>query len=71
MLIALWARFAWHEPVRRRVWPALGLVIGGLSLVAQIWDGLTLDGLGVLAGLLASVGLAVYYLMGERLVGPP
>lgn len=69
VLIALWARFAWHEPVRRRVWPALGLVIGGLSLVAQIWDGLTLDGLGVLAGLLASVGLAVYYLMGERLVG--
>ena len=69
VLIALWARFAWHEPVRRRVWPALGLVIGGLALVAQIWDGLTLDGIGVLAGLLASVALAVYYLMGERLVG--
>ena len=47
VLIALWARFAWHEPVRRRVWPALGLVIGGLSLVAQVWHGLTLDGLGV------------------------
>ena len=25
VLIALWVRFAWHEPVRRRVWPALGL----------------------------------------------
>ena len=69
VLIALWARFAWHEPVRRRVWPALGLVIGGLALVAQIWDGLTLDGVGVAAGLLAAVALAVYYLMGERLVG--
>ena len=69
VLIALWARFAWHEPVRRRVWPALGLVLGGLALVAQIWDGLTLDGIGVAAGLLAAVGLAVYYLMGERLVG--
>jgi drug/metabolite transporter (DMT)-like permease len=69
VLIALWARFAWHEPVRRRVWPALGLVIGGLTLVAQIWHGLTLDGIGVAAGLLAAVGLAVYYLMGERLVG--
>jgi drug/metabolite transporter (DMT)-like permease len=69
VLIALWARFAWHEPVRRRVWPALGLVIGGLALVAQIWDGLTLNGIGVIAGLLAAVGLAVYYLMGERLVG--
>ena len=69
VLIALWARFAWHEPVRRRVWPALGLVIGGLALVAQIWAGLTLDGVGVAAGLLAAVSLAVYYLMGERLVG--
>ncbi len=69
MLIALWARFAWHEPVRRRVWPALGLVLGGLALVAQVWDGLTLDGLGVTAGLLAAVSLAVFYLMGERLVG--
>lgn len=69
VLIALWARFAWHEPVRRRVWPALGLTIGGLTLVAQIWDGLTLDGVGVTAGLLAAVALSVYYLMGERLVG--
>jgi drug/metabolite transporter (DMT)-like permease len=69
VLIALWARFAWHEPVRRRVWPALGLVIGGLALVAQIWAGLTLDSVGVAAGLVAAVALAVYYLMGERLVG--
>jgi drug/metabolite transporter (DMT)-like permease len=69
VLIALWARFAWHEPVRRRVWPALALVIAGLALVAQVWDGVTLDGLGMVAGLLASVALAVYYLMGERLVG--
>src|SRR4051794_29429935 len=69
VLIALWARFAWHEPVRRRVWPALGLVLVGLGLVAQIWDGLTLDGVGVAAGLLAAVALAVFYLMGERLVG--
>lgn len=69
VLIALWARFAWHEPVRRRVWPALALAVGGLGLVAQVWDGLTLDGIGVAAGLLAAVALAVYYLMGERLVG--
>jgi drug/metabolite transporter (DMT)-like permease len=69
VLIALWARFAWHEPVRRRVWPALALVLVGLGLVAQIWDGLTLDGVGVTAGLLAACALAVFYLMGERLVG--
>jgi drug/metabolite transporter (DMT)-like permease len=69
VLIALWARFVWHEPVRRRVWLALAFAIGGLTLVAQIWHGLTLDGVGVAAGLLAAVALAIYYLMGERLVG--
>lgn len=69
VLIALWARFAWHEPVRRRVWPALALVLGGLALVAQVWDGLTLDGVGVTAGCTAAFALAFYYLMGERLVG--
>jgi len=69
VLIALWARFAWHEPVRRRVWGALALVVVGLTLVAQVWHGATLDGLGVLAGLLAAVALAFFYLQGERLAG--
>lgn len=69
VLIALWARFAWHEPVRRRVWPALGLVLVGLGLVAQIWEGATLDAVGVLAGLGAACSLALFYLQGERLVG--
>ena len=55
--------------MRRRVWLALALVLVGLGLVAQIWDGLTLDGVGVTAGLLAACALAVFYLMGERLVG--
>ena len=69
VLVALWARFVWHEPVRRRVWLALGLVIVGLSLVAQFWAGLTLDGVGVVAGLLAACALAAFYLMSKRLVG--
>lgn len=69
VLIALWARFAWHEPVRRRVWAALMLVVVGLVLVAQVWHGATLDGLGVAAGLLAAVALAFFYLQGERLAG--
>ena len=68
MLVALWARFVWRERVPRRVWLALGLVLVGLVLVAQVWAGLTLDGLGVAAGLAAAVALAVYYLTGERLV---
>ena len=70
VLIALWARFAWHEPVRRRVWPALGLVIGGLDARrAGLARHRRSTASASLAGLLAAVALAVYYLMGERLVG--
>lgn len=69
VLIALWARFVWHEPVRSRVWPALALVLGGLGLVAQVWEGATLDTVGIVAGLAAACSLALFYLQGERLVG--
>jgi drug/metabolite transporter (DMT)-like permease len=68
VVVAIWARFGMRRPVRRRVWPALGLALGGLALVAQLWDGLRLDLIGVLAGFGAAVALAAYYLLGERVV---
>jgi drug/metabolite transporter (DMT)-like permease len=68
VLVALWVRFAWHEQVRQRVWLALALVLAGLALVAHAWQGRTLDGVGVTAGLAAAAALAVYSLAGERLV---
>jgi drug/metabolite transporter (DMT)-like permease len=73
VIVALWARFVRHERVRARVWPALGLVLVGLGLVAQVWAGATLDGIGVAAGLAAACSLALFYLQGEHLVGtrPP
>ena len=42
-------------------------------MVAEIWDGLSLDTIGVLAGLGAAVSLATYFLLGEHSVGsdPP
>ena len=69
LLVALWARFVVHEPVRRRIWAALALALAGLALVVRIWEGLALDGLGVLAGLLAAVAYALYVLLAERAVG--
>jgi drug/metabolite transporter (DMT)-like permease len=69
VLVALWARFGRHEHVRRRVWAALALTLVGLTLVSQAWLGLTLDGVGVAAALLASVSLAIYFVVGERAVG--
>ena len=69
VLVALWARFVQHEPVRRRMWVAIALSIGGLAVVAQVWQGMTFDGLGVLAGLAAAVCFATYFLLGEHQVG--
>ena len=66
VLVALWARLVWHEPVRRRVWAALALALAGLTLVAQVWEDVTLDAVGVAAGLLAAGALATYYLAGEH-----
>jgi drug/metabolite transporter (DMT)-like permease len=66
VLVALWVRLVWHEPVRRRVWAALALALLGLALVAEVWQGFVLDALGVAAALGAAVALAIYLLVGEK-----
>jgi len=73
VLVALFARFVYHEHVRRRMWLGLAFSLGGLSLVAEVWDGLTLDTIGVLAGFGAALSLATYFLLGEHSVSsePP
>jgi drug/metabolite transporter (DMT)-like permease len=68
VLVALFVRFVYREPVRRRIWLGIGLSLAGLALVAEVWSGLTLDGIGVLAGLGAAASLATYFLIGERSV---
>lgn len=69
LLVALWVRFVRRGEVRARVWVALLLSFGGLAVVAQVWQGFTLDGLGMLAAGGAAVSLAAYYLLGERGLG--
>jgi drug/metabolite transporter (DMT)-like permease len=67
--IALWMRFIQKKIVSKLMW--WGLVVGltGLVLIAQVWRGLTLDGLGVTFALLDALALALYFLVGEKLVG--
>jgi drug/metabolite transporter (DMT)-like permease len=69
VLIALWARFVMKEPVRRRIWLALILSLGGLSLVVDLWHGFSLDALGAVASLGAAIAFALYILLAERAVG--
>jgi len=66
VLVALWARFVQHQNLGRSVWLALGLALAGLTLVAQVWQGFSLDVIGVVAGLGAALSLATYYIAGKQ-----
>lgn len=66
VLIALWTRFARRRRLPRALWGGIVLAMLGLALIAQVWRGLALDALGLLAGLGAAVCAAAYFLLGER-----
>jgi drug/metabolite transporter (DMT)-like permease len=68
VFVALWARFVLREHVRGRVWVALAFALIGLSVVVEIWSGVTLDGIGLAAAVGAAVALAAYLLMAEQAV---
>lgn len=68
VVVALWATFVQHKDLGRVVWLALGLTLVGLAMVAQVWDGLTLDAVGLVAAFGAMLSLATYYVAGERAV---
>jgi hypothetical protein len=65
--IVVYLRVVKRKHVPNQMWLALLLALAGLALIAQIWDGLTLDGIGVIAGFGASFALAYYFLAGEAL----
>lgn len=68
LMVALFAFFVFRERVKARIWVAIGLVLAGLAVVAQVWAG-TLDPLGVVLAMVAAATLAFYFLVGERQVG--
>ena len=65
--IVVYLRVVKRRHVPNQMWLALILALTGLALIAQIWDGLTLDGIGVIAGFGASFALAFCFLCGESL----
>jgi drug/metabolite transporter (DMT)-like permease len=70
LLVALWARFAYKDPVRRRIWAALGLALAGLALIVNLFGGGTsLAGDGVAFALAGAVAYATYVLLAEHVVG--
>ena len=72
LMVAVIAFFFLHEQVKARLWVAIGFVLAGLAVVAQIGASL-LNPVGVLIALCAAITLTVYFLSGERAVrkAPP
>jgi drug/metabolite transporter (DMT)-like permease len=65
LLVAVYARTFGHEHVRRRIWVALTLSLTGLALTVELWNGLALDGLGVVFALISAFVFAGYLLRAE------
>ncbi len=65
--IVLWIKFVRKGVVSRSMWLAIFLSLIGLVLVAKVWEGLTLDLLGVLAAIGSAIALAIYFLVGEKM----
>jgi drug/metabolite transporter (DMT)-like permease len=66
LIVALFARFVYHEHILRRIWAALVLCITGLAIVVELWSGIAFSVVGITAALGAAFALAAYILMAER-----
>ena len=66
LLVALWARYALHEPVRRRIWIALALALAGLTLIVDVRHGASLSAVGIAFCFAAAVTYALYILLAEH-----
>ena len=64
--IVLWVRFVRKQKVRSTIWLGLALAIGGLALVAQVWEGFKLDTAGFFFAFGATFSLVIYFLFGEK-----
>jgi drug/metabolite transporter (DMT)-like permease len=68
ILVALWVRFVRRTVLPARMWAGTLLAMIGLAMVAQVWEGLRLDVVGLLAGCGAALCAAAYFLVGEHAV---
>jgi drug/metabolite transporter (DMT)-like permease len=66
ILVALWARLVFKEHVRRRIWLALVLALGGLTLIVEAWHAGRLSGAGLGAAAVAAITYAAYILLAEQ-----
>lgn len=71
LMVALWFHFGLRHHTPRIVWLGLFVALAGLAMVAQVWQGFTLNPLGVAAAFGAAASLALYFLIGDSVVRRP
>jgi drug/metabolite transporter (DMT)-like permease len=65
--IVLWIKYVRKSFVPKDMWTAISLAFIGMLLLAQVWKGMTLDTVGVIAAFFDAFALATYFILGERL----
>ncbi|WP_214412664.1 EamA family transporter [Sphaerisporangium fuscum] len=65
VLVVLWVRFVRRLRLPRSAYLGALIVLVGLAVVVEVWQGMALDGLGLVLGLIASSCCAGYFLMSD------
>jgi drug/metabolite transporter (DMT)-like permease len=65
--IVLYLRFVKKTKIANTMWLGLVAAFAGLILVGEVWNGLTLNGLGVISSFFDALSLAAYFLLGRKL----
>ena len=65
--IVLWIKYVRKSFVPKDMWIAISLAFIGMFLLAQVWEGMTLDTIGVIAAFLDAFALATFFVLSERL----
>jgi drug/metabolite transporter (DMT)-like permease len=63
--ITLWIKYVRKKFVPTSMWGAIALSLLGLILLAQVWNGLSFDLLGLIGALLSAFALTAYFLIGK------
>ncbi|GAB3650287.1 EamA family transporter [Glycomyces tarimensis] len=67
IVVVAWVKFVRRNPLPRAAVIGALLSVTGLCIVVEVWAGLRLDAIGLLAGSAAAACQATYFLSGERL----
>ena len=65
--ILLFLRFVLKRHVPKALWYAITLAFAGLLMITQIWGGLSVDRIGLIAAFLDAFALAGYFLIADHL----